>query len=209
MNAGARDLGQRPAAGCARCGRLVRRKLDQRQQQQRQQRHPDQRDVGAGKRHAEQLAGGIRQIRPGKRTDDAAGQHQRDRALLERGCGQLGRGKAVQVGVGVVEASDHRGRHQQPEAAAQRRRRAQRGREHRHQQAELERALAAQPRLCARDQRRAERTADDITHHRQGRHPRKRRQRQADQPVDGDEGDVVGQEQPLAQGEQPQVAVHR
>jgi hypothetical protein len=53
-----------------------------------------------------------------------------------------------------------------------------------------------------------ERAADDVAGDRQRRHPAQRRQRQADQAVDRDEGDVVRQEQALAQGQQQQMAVH-
>ena len=54
----------------------------------------------------------------------------------------------------------------------------------------------------------AERAAHHVAHHRQRRHPGVRRQLQAHQPVDRDEDHVVGQEQALCGGQQPEVLVH-
>ena len=117
-------------------------------------------------------------------------------------------GKAVQAGVGVVVAGDESGETQQPELAADHRIAAQQGRNQRHGQAELERSLAAEALLGPGHRRRGQGTADDIGHDRQCGHPSGRRERQADQAVDGNEGDVVGEVQPLAGHQQPEVAVH-
>ncbi len=73
--------------------------------------------------------------------------------------------------------------------------------------------LKAEPRraaalaLMARDQCRRQRAAADVGRQRQRGHPAERRELQSDQPVDGDEGDVVGEEQTLAQRQQQQIAV--
>jgi hypothetical protein len=85
---------------------------------------------------------------------------------------------------------------------------ARRARDHRHQQPGLERALAAPGALVAADHVGAERAAGHVAHQRQRRHPRPRRDAQADQAVDRHEGHVVGQEQALAERQQQQAQVH-
>ena len=72
----------------------------------------------------------------------------------------------------------------------------------------LKSALAAPGALIAGHEWREQGTARHIGTDRQGGHPGLRRQGQPDQAVDGDEGDVVGQEQALAQGQQEQLEIH-
>ena len=87
--------------------------------------------------------------------------------------------------------------------------RAQRRRGDRDDQAELERAPSSPGALVAADQPGEHRAAGDVGGDRQRRHPRARRQRQADQAVDGDEGDVVGEEEALAERQQEKRSIHR
>ena len=204
----AHDLAQGAAAAGARCPRCLGRKADQRDHPHRQQRHQRQGQIGREEWRAERVARLLRQVGAGDGADQAASQHQRDRLFPEGGRGQFAGGKAIQLAVGAVVARHQRGGDQQPEAVPMQCGGAGQRRQQRHPQAELERGLAAPARLAARDQSGRERAADHIAHDGQRRHPAQRRQAQADQAVDCDEDHVVGQEQALRGGQQPEIRVH-
>jgi hypothetical protein len=110
--------------------------------------------------------------------------------------------------VGAVEAGQHRGRTSSQKLPMPDRQAHSAADSAATTQPDLERALRPTRACSARHRHRRERGADHVAGHRQRGHPAQRRQRQADQAVDGDEGDVVGQEQALAQGEQQQISVH-
>ena len=137
-----------------------------------------------------------------------ASTHEIARSLNAR-LDQLGRGEAVQAGVGVVVAGERRADDQQPELAAASAAQAQSAVvAMATTQAELEGAPPAPGALVPADQAGEQRAAGDVGGDRQRRQPGVRRQAQADQAVDGDEGDVVGEEEALAQRQQQQPSVH-
>ena len=204
----ARDLGQRAARGGAFGRRLMRRKFDEAQGREGHQRHANQGQVGADEAGACQVHRQVGQVGPDEGADDAASQHQRQGLFLVRGGHQFGPGEAVQRRVGLVEACQRGGCQQQTETLRLHGPGTGGGRERGHAQPELERALASPLHLQPRHQRRAQRPADDVAGDRQRGHPSHRREREAHQPIDRDEGHGVGQEHALAEGQQQQVSVH-
>ncbi len=153
-----------------------RREAHERHDHHGEQGHPRQRQVGAGKWHGQPVLGAHRQVGPQHRAGQPAGQDQRDRLLAKRRRAELGRRKAVELAVGAVITRDHGGGHQQPEVLVRRSPVAQQGRAQRHQQPDLERRLATEGALRARHQRRGQRAAHHIAHHRQRGHPAQGRQ---------------------------------
>ncbi len=170
------------------------------------QGHHEQCQVGPGEGNGEQVACVVGQVGAGYRAQQAAGHHQRHgRVPLRRGR-DLGRGEAVELAVGTVVARHERGSAQQPERVHPHGQRAEQGRRRRHCQPDLEGGLPPPAPLGPGHGTGGQRSAHHVAHHRQGGHPAARRELQAHQPVDGDEDDVVGEEQPLAEGEQAQRA---
>lgn len=198
----------RPAGRAAGVLGRRRRKRNESHHAHGEHRHQRQRQISADEGHGQHGARPRCQIGSGDGAQQAAGQHQRHRFLAPRRRRQLGRSKAVELAVGTVVARNQGGRHQQPELARPGGKGGQQRRAQSHHQPDLERALAPEARLRARHQRRGQRAANHVAHHRQRRHPAEGRQLQADQAVDGDEGDVVGQEKALTQRQQQQGAVH-
>ncbi len=186
-----------------------RREFNESEHHHGQHRNQAQGHIGARKGRTHQGAGLLRQVGPQHGANQSAGHHQRDCFFAPGERGQFGRRKAVQIGVGVVVARDHGGRAQQPEVLVHNGVRTQQSRRQRHQEAQLKRHLASEAVLRFGHQSGGQGATDDIAHDRQGGHPAQRRQAQAHQAVDGDEGDVVGQEKALADGQQPEVSVHR
>ena len=201
------QLGQRTTANglllCQRGG-----KVDKAHHGHRQERDCCQCQVGASERDGEQPACERRQVGSGNGADQPARHHQRYRFFTPRRRGKFGCSEAVEAGVGVVVPRDHGGQRQQPEIAQHRSGGTQQRRTECHGQSELERTAPAPAPLASRDQPGGQCATDHIAHHRQGRHPGVRCQAQAHQAIDGNERDVVGQEQSLANGEQPEIAIH-
>ena len=142
----ARDLAQRPAGAGAAASARQRREADERRMHQPSPAAP-RRPARRRRRRTAPAAGRAcarARFGPGHGAEDAAGQHPRDRPLLAAG-GRRARSaaKRYSAGVGVVVAGQHGAEHSSQKLRVHGRLGAQRRRRDRHQQPELEGALAA------------------------------------------------------------------
>ena len=184
-------------------GRGHRWKLDLRQQRHGHQCRHGQRQVGAHKSHLKQVTCHRRHVGAQNRTQQAARHHQRNRLFPPVDRAQLCGGKPVQRGIGVVVTRHQGGETQQPEIFGHCSIGTQQGRQQRHDQAQLERHLAAKTGLGFGNRRGGKRAANHITHYRQSSHPAQRGHAQPHQAIDGDEDHIVGKKQALANRQKP------
>jgi hypothetical protein len=105
-----------PSGGARRLlGGARRRDADETQQQHRRDGKRDQGEISAHESRRQELDRDPARRGTEDAADQAAGEHQRDRSRPEVAARDIGRGEAVVLAVGVVDAENQRGEAEQPE----------------------------------------------------------------------------------------------
>ena len=173
-----------------------------------QHRHHCEGHIGAHERRFKPAFAFGSQVGAHNGANQTTGHDPRHGLFAERNFSKLCGRKSIELTIGAVIAGNQGGRRQQCKVLGIGGIGAQHRRQQTHQQTQLKRHTSPPLGLRLGHQPCRQGAAHHIAHDRQGGHPPHRCQAQADQPIDGDEGDVVGEKQTLAQGQQKEIGVH-